>query len=57
MQQMLLAHGIPSRLISKGIMQPFVCDTLIALQVRLQDQWTALLLLSPVDESVPEASE
>jgi hypothetical protein len=50
MQQMLEAHQIPARVINQGIAPHFGCGTPAALQVRLQDQWTALLLLSPIEK-------
>lgn len=50
MQQILAAHEIPARVIHQGISPHFGCGTPAALQVRSQDQWTALLLLSPIDE-------
>jgi hypothetical protein len=52
MQQMLVAHSIPVRLVSHGAAIHFGCDSPIAVQVRLQDQWTALLLLSPIEENL-----
>lgn len=57
MQQMLEAHGIPSRILNQGVMPHFGCDTPAALQVRVQDRWTAYLLLSPIEENVTEAAE
>jgi hypothetical protein len=50
MQQMLAAHEIPARVIQQGVLPHFGCSTPAALQVRPQDQWTALLLLSPIEE-------
>lgn len=50
MQQMLAAHQIPARVIAQGISSHFGCGAPASLQVRAQDQWTALLLLSPVEE-------
>ncbi|MBD2462337.1 hypothetical protein H6G89_14920 [Oscillatoria sp. FACHB-1407] len=50
MQQMLAAHEIPARVIRQGVPVHFGCAAPAALQVRLQDQWTALLLLSPLEE-------
>lgn len=50
MQQMLAAHEIPARVINYGIPPHFGYSTPAALQVRPQDRWTALLLLSPVDD-------
>lgn len=50
MQQLLAAHGIPSRVIDLGIACYFGTGSPAALQVRVEDQWTALLILSPVEE-------
>ena len=50
MHQILVAHDIPSRVVNHGIAPHFGCGTPAALQVRAQDQWTALLLLSPVED-------
>jgi hypothetical protein len=55
MQQMLEAHGIPARVVAQGITPHFGCGTPSALQVRPQDQWTALLLLSPIEENLEES--
>lgn len=51
MQHMLEAHGIPTRVINNSPMPHFGCDPPAALQVRLQDRWTAMLLLSPIEEN------
>lgn len=50
MEQILAAHGIPSRVIDIGL--GFYCGqgSQTALQVLSKDQWTASLLLSPVEE-------
>ncbi|MFB8792637.1 MAG: hypothetical protein U7123_28275 [Potamolinea sp.] len=50
MQQVLAAHDIPSRVIDTGITSYFGAGTPAALQVRPEDQWTALLLLSYPEE-------
>lgn len=50
MQQVLAAHDIPSRIIDRGISPYFGAGSPAALQVRSQDQWTALLLLSSPEE-------
>ena len=50
MQQMLLGHQIPSRIIDLGVAPYFGAGSPTALQVRSQDQWEALLILSPVEE-------
>ncbi|MGH2413931.1 MAG: hypothetical protein ACRDEA_09625 [Microcystaceae cyanobacterium] len=51
MQQMLAAYQIPSRVIDIGI--GFYCGqgSQAALQVRVQDRWTALLLLSAPEDN------
>ena len=50
MQQVLASHEIPSRIIDLGVVAYAGSGSPAALQVRSEDQWTALLLLSPVDE-------
>ena len=50
MQQLLLAHDIPSRVIDIGVGVYFGQGSQAALQVRSQDQWTALLLLSTPED-------
>jgi hypothetical protein len=50
MQQMLTAQGIPARVIAQGSTAYPGCGLSAALQVPLSEQWTALLLLSPVEE-------
>ena len=51
MQQLLAAQAIQARLISQGIGSAYLGGgSPTALQVRLQDRWTALLLLSAVDD-------
>lgn len=57
LQTMLAAHEIPTRIVNHGSLPHFGCGVPTALQVRLQDRWTALLLLSPIDENATEASE
>jgi hypothetical protein len=57
MQQVLAAHNIPSRIIDTGIISYFGAGSSAALQVRSQDQWTALLLLSCPDEEQAGASD
>lgn len=54
MQQMLAVHEIPARVVCQGIAAHFGCDVPAALQVRAQDRWTALLLLSPIEEHIEE---
>jgi hypothetical protein len=57
MVQLLAAHDIPARVIDLGIASYFGAGSPTALQVRLQDKWTALLLLSPVEEGQSEEKE
>lgn len=51
MYQILIAHDIPARIIDLGIMSYFGAGSPAALQVHLQNRWTALLLLSPLEET------
>lgn len=52
MQQLLAAQAIQARIISQGIGSVYLGGgSPSALQVRLQDRWTALLLLSMVDDT------
>jgi hypothetical protein len=57
MQQVLSAHDIPSRIVDTGIPSYFGAGSPAALQVRSQDQWTALLLLSCPEEEQAGASD
>ena len=50
MQQVLASHSIPSRVIDIGMGIYFGQGSQCALQVRGQDRWTALLLLSPPED-------
>ena len=50
MQQILASHAIPSRVIDIGMGVYFGQMSQCALQVRGQDRWTALLLLSPPED-------
>ncbi len=50
MQQLLAAYDIPSRVLDIGVGSYFGQGSPAVLQVRSHDQWTALLLLSPVEE-------
>jgi hypothetical protein len=50
MQQILAAHDIPSRILDAGIASYFGAGSPAVLQVRSEDQWTALLLLSSPEE-------
>lgn len=49
MQQLLESHDIPSRVLQLGASSCFLAGE-TALQVIPQHRWTALLLLSPVEE-------
>jgi hypothetical protein len=51
MQQVLAAHQIPTRVIDLGSVVYFGLGSPAALQVRSGDQWTALLLLSAIEET------
>lgn len=51
MEQVLLANDIPARILDLGSVSYFGVGSPTALQVRAQDQWMALLLLSPIEES------
>ncbi|MFM7424857.1 MAG: hypothetical protein ACKO7W_07690 [Elainella sp.] len=54
MQQLLAAHEIPARVVSQGAASHLGCGVPGALQVRPQDRWAALLLLSPIEENIEE---
>ena len=54
MLQLLVAHQVPARVVPYGVLSQFGCGTPAALQVHPQDQWTAFLLLSPVDEELSD---
>ncbi|BAU43628.1 hypothetical protein O77CONTIG1_03460 [Leptolyngbya sp. O-77] len=51
MQQMLAAHEIPARVVAQGVQAHFGGGTPAAVQVDPRDWWTALLLLSPIDDA------
>lgn len=53
MEQILLAHDISARILDLGVRSYFGSGSPAALQVRSEDQWTALLLLSSPDEEHP----
>ncbi len=50
MQQLLDAHEIPNRIIDLGVKSYLGAGTPAALQVLSKDKWTALLLLSSLEE-------
>ena len=50
MQQLLAAHQIPARIVDLGMTAYLGAGSPAALQVQAEDGWTALLLLSPVEE-------
>jgi hypothetical protein len=52
MQQMLDNHEIPSRVLDIGLGIYGGQSSQAALQVRSQDRWTALFLLSPQEDSL-----
>ena len=55
MQQLLAAQDIQARIISQGLGSAYLGGgSPSALQVRLQDRWTALLLLSEIEESMTD---
>jgi hypothetical protein len=51
MQQILIAYDIPCRVLNIGAGVYCGQGSQAALQVRVKDRWTALLLLSPPEES------
>jgi hypothetical protein len=55
MQQLLLDHQIPARLVDLGSAAYLGSGSYTALQVHAQDQWTARLLLSPIEDEVLNA--
>jgi hypothetical protein len=57
MQQVLAAHDIPSRILETGIISYFGAGIPAVLQVRSEDQWTALLLLSSPEEGQTGVSD
>lgn len=54
MQQVLAAHQISARVLDLGVAPYLGLGSPAALQVRVEDQWTALLLISPVEEEHTE---
>ena len=54
MQQVLAAHQISARVLDLGVATYLGLGSPAALQVRVEDQWTALLLISPVEEEHTE---
>ena len=50
MFELLAAYDIPARILDLGIVSYFGAGSPAALQVRPEDQWTALFLLSPLEE-------
>ena len=50
MQQLLAAHQIPARIVDLGIASYLGAGSATALQVQLEDQWAASLLISPIEE-------
>lgn len=56
LQQLLESHDIPSRVLNLGASSCFLSGQ-AALQVLPQDRWTALLLLSPIEEDSSETEQ
>lgn len=52
MQQVLESHEIPTRILDIGMSSYLGMGCPAALQVPPEHQWTALLLLSPIDEEL-----
>lgn len=52
MQQLLAAHDIPSRVLTTGVGSYLGQGSWAVVQVRPQDQWTALLVLSQPEEEL-----
>lgn len=50
MQQILAAHEIPSRIIDVGMTSYLGVGAIAVVQVLPKDRWTALLLLSQLEE-------
>ena len=50
MEQILVSHNIPCRVLDIGVGIYCGQGSQAALQVRVKDKWTALLLLSPPEE-------
>ena len=57
MQQILAAYEIPSRVLDLGIAAYLGTGSPAALQVQPENQHTALLLLSPIEESAMDMQE
>lgn len=54
MQQLLASHDIPSRIFDRGGASYFGAGSRAVVQVRSEDKWTALLLLSSPEEEQAE---
>lgn len=54
MQQLLIAHEVPARILDLGAVSYFGMGSPAALHVHAEDQWTALLLLSSPSEELLE---
>lgn len=55
MQQVLASHQIPARVQDLGVATYLGSGSPTALQVHPEDQWLALLLLSPIEADQPGA--
>ncbi len=56
MQQILAAHQIPARIVDLGVASYLGAGSATALQVLPEDQRTASLLISPVEDE-PESGD
>jgi hypothetical protein len=52
MQQVLVAHEIPTRVLDLGMVAYMGLGSPAALQVPAENQWMAQLLLAPLDDEV-----
>lgn len=57
MYQLLAAHDIPARILDLGMVSYFGAGSPAAVQVHSEDRWTALLLLSPMEEQHSDVQE
>ena len=55
MEQVLAAHGIPARIVDLGLTSYMGMGSPAALQVHSAHQWSARLLLSPIEEELESA--
>ncbi len=57
MQQLLASHQIPARIVDLGLLPYIGSASPAALQVYPEDRWTALMLLSPLEEEIKAETE